>query len=276
MPDIRDDIFRSVETRQVAASIIADDEGIVVGTDAVRQAANELGLSIASLLDEGSPVSKGDEIGRFSGTPKQVAVAEERLIGLMAKPSGIATAARRFVEKAGRRPEIVSGAWKKMPASEKEMIRRAIVAGGARYRICREPFIFLDKNYVKMLGGIGASLRAVANMNGHLRVIQLKGLSGDISLEACKAVEQGADIVFIDSGNHDDLGRVCEKLRESCLRDRVKIAFGGGIRLEDIECLKSLDVDILDIGREIVDAPLLDMRLEVVESYGRNEEANQA
>lgn len=270
MPDIRDDIFRSVAARQVTVSIIADDEGIVVGTDAVRQAANELELSVDSLLAEGTSISKGDEIGRLSGTPKQVAVAEERLIGLMAKPSGIATAARRFVEKAGKRPEIVSGAWKKMPGSEKEMIRRAIITGGARCRICQEPFIFLDKNYVRMLGGVSESLRAVADLNGHLRVVQLKGFYGDIALEACEAAKHGADIIFIDSGNHDDLKRVGKKLRQSGLRDRVKIAFGSGIRLEDIESLKSMDVDILDIGREIVDAPLLDMRLEVVESYRKH------
>jgi len=251
MPDIRDDIFRGVAGLRVTVSIVADDEGIVAGTDAVRQAANELGLSVDLLLDEGSPVSEGNEIGRFSGTPKQVAIAEERLIGLMAKPSGIATAARRFVEKAGERPEIVSGAWKKMPGSEKEMIRRAIITGGARYRISQNPFVFLDKNYVRMLGGVSESLRAVADMNGHLRVVQLKGFYEDIVLEACEAVEHGADIVFIDSGSHDDLIRVSEKLHESGLRDQVKIAFGGGIGLEDIEGLKELDVDILDIGREV-------------------------
>jgi nicotinate-nucleotide pyrophosphorylase (carboxylating) len=126
-----------------------------------------------------------------------------------------------------------------------------------------------------MLGGVLESLRAVADMNGHLRVIQLKGLAGDIAQGALEAVENGADIVFIDSGDHDDLKRVGEKLRESGLRKRVRIAFGGGIRLEDIEELKSLDVDILDIGRQIVDAPLLDMRLEVVETYGPTEKQTQ-
>jgi len=265
MPDIRDEIFRGVAGRTVTVSIVADDGGIVAGTRAARQAAKELGLSIDSLLDEGSPVSRGDEIGRFSGTPRQVAVAEERLIGLMAKPSGIATAARRFVEKAGRRPEIVSGAWKKMPGSDKEMIRSAIATGGARFRVSQEPFLFLDKNYVKMLGGVKESLRAVADLNGYLRVVQLKGLSRDIADEAFEAVEHGADIVFIDNGSHDDLKQLGEKLRESGLRDSVKIAFGGGIQLEDIEELKGMDVDILDIGRQIVDAPLLDMRLEVID-----------
>jgi hypothetical protein len=36
--------------------------------------------------------------------------------------------------------------------------------------------------------------------------------------------------------------------------------------------LKGMDVDILDIGRQIVDAPLLDMRLEVIESHRNREE----
>ena len=48
------------------------------------------------------------------------------------------------------------------------------------------------------------------------------------------------------------------------LRNKVSIAFGGGVRLEQIDELKALGVDILDIGREIVDAPLLDMRVELV------------
>ncbi len=47
------------------------------------------------------------------------------------------------------------------------------------------------------------------------------------------------------------------------LRNRVTIAFGGGVGLEDIDELKRLDIDVLDIGRQIVDAPLLDMRLEI-------------
>jgi nicotinate-nucleotide pyrophosphorylase (carboxylating) len=44
----------------------------------------------------------------------------------------------------------------------------------------------------------------------------------------------------------------------------VQLAFGGGVTLENIEELKALDIDILDIGRPIVDAPMLDMRLEII------------
>ena len=262
--DIRDEIFKSVSGKRVTASLVADGEGVMAETEVVRQEAASLGLSVEKLIGDGSAVRKGEEIGRFVGSPKQVAMAEEVLIGILAKPSGIATAARRCVEHAGERPEIVCGAWKKMPPSQKNSIRRAIAAGGARFRICREPFVYLDKNYVEMLGGIEKSLHAVAGLNGRVRVVQLKGRYGDITHEAMIAVRNDADILFVDTGNREDIRRVVSRMSDSGMRERVKIAFGGDIGIDDIDELKELDVDILDIGRHIVDAPLLDMKIEVV------------
>ena len=265
MQDIRDDIFRHVARRRIRAVIIADDPGILAETGAAAEAAQELGLSFDRFPPEGTLVKPGDEIIQLAGEPKQIAMAEDRLIGIMAKPSGIATSARQFVEKAGSRPRIVSGTWKKMPLSQKEVIRRAVVVGGADCRICDKPFLYLDKNYVKILGGITSCLDAVAGFNGYVRVIQLKNDDSDISLEACQAVLNGAHIVFIDSGRIEDLLTVSVALKDAGLRDGVEIAFGGNIRLENIDTLKAMDVDILDIGRAIVDAPLLDMRLEVIQ-----------
>ncbi len=60
-------------------------------------------------------------------------------------------------------------------------------------------------------------------------------------------------------------GQPAERLLQRGLRNRVKLAFGGGVKIESIDELKTLDIDILDIGRQIVDAPILDMRLEIVD-----------
>lgn len=265
MRDIRDDIFRSITYQTVVAAIITDDGGIIAEIPEAKKAAKELNLTILRIVPEASHVFKGDEIIRFCGHPKQMAMAEDRLIGLMAKASGVATATRRFVEKAGPRQEIVSGAWKKIPLSQKEMIRRAITTGGARPRIVQNPFLYLDKNYIRMLGGIKETLEAVADLNGYVKVIQIKGTFQDISLEACEAVKYGANIIFIDSGRKNDISYVSDRLNRLGLRNEVKIAFGGNIRLEDMDELKALDLDILDIGRQIVDAPLLDIRMEIIE-----------
>jgi nicotinate-nucleotide pyrophosphorylase (carboxylating) len=264
--DVRDEILRKVAGQRVTACILADDDGIVVETARVAEEAARLGLSVVRIVKDATAVETGEEIARFSGMPKQVAMAEEVLLGLLAKPSGIATAARRFVDKAGDRPTIVSGAWKKMFPAEKDSIRRAIVAGGASYRMTHGPLVYLDKTYIHILGGIKESLEAVAHLAGYTKVVQIKGRHKDISTEAVEGVHYGADIIFVDTGRYEDAVQVSKELRRLGVRDRVSIAFGGNIRLEDLDVLKTIDIDILDVGRPIVDAPLLDMRLEVVDA----------
>ncbi len=269
MRDLRDDIFASLSGVAVTAIALADEDGVVAQVSEAAAAASDLGLCVISALADGSDVAKGDEIIRVAGTPKQVAMGEERLLGLMAKPSGIASATRRFVERAGPGLRIVSGAWKKLPMSQKMMIRGAIAVGGADSRISNEPFIYLDKNFVKMLGGVKETLTAVAGLSGFRKVIQLKGAYRDIAAEAREAVDAGADTIFVDTGEREDVVRVAAMLRESGLRNRVELAFAGGISLNDIADLKGLDIDVVDIGRAIVDAPLLDMRLEVMDVRAR-------
>jgi nicotinate-nucleotide pyrophosphorylase (carboxylating) len=265
MQDLRDEIFKCVMTRSVTADIIAEGAGIIAGIQAAEEKAKSLRLDIIQIAEEGQTVQRGDVIAKVSGNPKQIALAEDQLIGLVAKPSGIATATRNCVDRAGPDIQIICGAWKKMPVVLKQIIRNAIVTGGGYFRISRDPFIYLDKNYVKMLGGIKRSLQVVAHLAGFIKVVQIKGRQKDIALEACEAAELDADIIFVDSGQPEDLREIADLLNRKGLRDRVKLAFGGSVKIEDIDRIKNLPVDILEIGRQIVDAPLLDLKLEVVE-----------
>lgn len=160
-----------------------------------------------------------------------------------------------------------------MPFEIKPRIRSAIAAGGASVRICDEPMVYLDKNYVEMLGGIQASLRAAEQLEGRKKVVQIRGKyeNGDIVREAFSAVSAGADIVFVDTGRLSDIRKVCEALlpalrswkEEFGYRD-VKLAYAGGVRFEQLSELRSLGVDIVGVGRAIIDAPLLDMHMDVV------------
>lgn len=262
--DVREEMLRNVSSKYVIASIIADDEGIIAGIPLTKKEADKLGLVLLKIVNNGSHVKKGDEIFRFAGRPKQIVLAEEILVGLLAKPSGIATNAHKFVQATDGRVKIVCGAWKKMPAMLKDMIRDAISVGGAHSRIVSGKFVYLDKNYIELLGGIKESIATVAYLKDYSIVVQVKGRYSDIVSEACVAAESGADIVFIDTGKPEDVLSVVDKLIQLGLRNKVKIAFGGGVNIKDIGELITLDIDILDIGRQIVDAPLLDMRLDIV------------
>jgi nicotinate-nucleotide pyrophosphorylase (carboxylating) len=266
--DIRVDIFSAIADRQVSACILADADGVIAEIDEAIAMAAHLNLIVEQTLMTGARVRCGDQIMKLRGSPMQVAMGEDRLIGCLAKPSGIATMARRFVDRAGGDLTIVSGAWKKMPIALKLPIRRAAAAGGAEVRISRAPFIYLDKNYVRMFGGIVKTLRGVPKLDGFRRVIQICGRYGPIGEEAVQAAECGADVVFIDTGNVDDIVRVTESLVEASLRQRLDVAFGGGVTLDMIDDIKGMDVDLVDVGRPIIDAPLLDMRLVVANTFG--------
>lgn len=262
-PDIRDTIFETISEKRVEAVIWSRQEGVVAGVKRLAQKAAELGLSVETVVRDGDEVAASGAIAFIAGTPKQVSLAEDCLVGLIAKTSGIATAARKAVVLSRKKVKIVSGGWKKVPYPVKEGIREAIRIGGVGVRITDKPFVYLDKNYVRMFGSISDALRSVASFKDRIKVVQIRGETGEISDEAVEAARRGAGMVMVDTGNTVDLESVSEALMTAGLRKKVKIAFGGSILLDDIPRFLDMDVDILDIGRAIIDAPMLDIGLDV-------------
>lgn len=262
--DIRDEIFKNIIDKKFSAMVTAEGSGIIAGIDAAVKLAEELGLQIDYCLQDGSPIIAGEKVLLLRGTPKQIAQAEEVIIGTMSMASGIATAAKYAAEKAGEKVRVVAGAWKKMPPAVKDLVRAAILSGGGKFRITDLPFVYLDKNYVRLLGGIQEALAAVESLEDMCKCIQLKGESLDIVHEAELAARNGADIIMIDTGVVQHVEQVVAHLQELGLRDEVKVAFGNGVKLQDIAMLAAKGFDILDIGLQIIDAPLLDMKLDVL------------
>ncbi len=261
--DIRDTIFASISTKLYTACILTERAGVVAGTVHLDARLKELGVKTDIRVADGEKIEAGVVVAQLTGTPKGLAMAEEIAIGMLAKPSGIATAARRAVELSGPDIKIVSGAWKKMPPEIKWLVREAVVAGKASFRIADPPFLYLDKNFIRMLGGIEETLAAVASIPDTLKVIQIKGEYGDIAGEAITAAHGGAGIIMVDTGSLDDLETVQSALTATRLRQKVRLAFAKGIKIEDIPSLKGKGIDILDIGMSIIDAPLLDMKMDV-------------
>ena len=78
---------------------------------------------------------------------------------------------------------------------------------------------------------------------------------------------EGADILMVDTGRIEDLESCLAELNRLRAREQVQVAFAGGVKIADIPDLAARGMDLLCIGKEIVDAGLLDMKLDVVEEY---------
>lgn len=268
MDDIRDILFQNISKKRFRAVLTAERSGILSGVEAAVRKAEKLGIALELCKKEGQEIGSGEKIGFILAGPKQIAEAEECLIGTLAKPSGIATAAGKAVKLAAGKVKIVSGAWKKMPAEIKDPVRTAIVSGGASFRITEPPMVYLDKNFIRMFGSIPAALAACGPLKESSKVIQIRGEEKSIEEETEEAVRGGAAILMVDTGVAEDLKRCVSKLELIGVREKVQVSFAGNVHFEDIPALASLGADMLCIGKEIVDAPLLDLKLDVIGSEG--------
>lgn len=268
--DIRDILFKDISEKIIIASVSAKMPGVLSGVNDAVEAAKALGITVLVNLRDGMPVNEGETILMLKGTPKQISVAEETMIGFISKASGIASAAADAVSIAKGRARIVCGSIKKIPYVNKNLARHAIIHGGADIRIAPLPFVYLDKNYIRMLGSVKNALTAASGFENHTLVIQIRDQEGGLESEVISACKNGADILMIDTGASEDIDRTLETVNKIGAREKVQIAFAGDVNIEDVEALVSKDIDILCIGRAIADAPLLDIKFDVIEVLGEN------
>ncbi|MCB2101248.1 MAG: hypothetical protein KDE22_10290 [Rhodobacterales bacterium] len=262
--DLRDTIFAAIAERLFTAEVRVTTPGVVCGVEMARRKAEALGCTALFALEDAQEATPDAPVLVLRGTAKALAIAEDCVPGAIGKFSAIARATRLARDLAAGRVRVVSGAAKKMPIEIKEQVRRAIHLGGGSGRIADGPFVYLDKNYVRMFGGVGPTLEAVAPMEGYIKTIQLRGLVEDIATEARTAVALKADILMVDTGRLSDLDLVAEIVRAAGRRDSTTIAFSGDIELADIPRIATHDVDILDVGRAVIDAPMVDIKFDVV------------
>jgi len=90
---------------------------------------------------------------------------------------------------------------------------------------------------------------------GRLPLLVKRGFKGEII--STSATAELARLVMVDAANLQGF------------RQGVKIAFGGGVTSEMLEEVVGGGADIIDIGRAIIDAPILDFRLDVSKRFER-------
>jgi len=262
--DVPQVLFSHINRYTVRAEVVATESGIAAGIENLERQAEELELRITLHASSGSKVQPGKVVATVTGNPVQIVRGEDLLLGAIAKFSGVATAAHTAIRQAGH-IRVVCGGWKKMPLKIKDELRDALQAGGVDIRIVPEPFLYLDKNYVRIFGSLERAVENTAKIPGRTVVIQLRGETMPIAEEAITAARYGAQVLMVDTSRLDDLRDVSIALRRENLRQQVEIAFAGNIGLGELKHLQKEDLDAVDIGRAILDAPLLDFRYDVVE-----------
>jgi nicotinate-nucleotide pyrophosphorylase (carboxylating) len=241
------------------AVVEACEPGIIAGTGFVDPAATlgECG-SWRLLVAEGTSVAAGQPLIELIGEAARLGIAEDHVLGPLGFASGIATRAKTFRDAAPAGLSIACGGWKKLPLALKPLLRAGLAVSGILPRLVEGDFVYVGKNAVIMLGGVNQAI-AAGRAAGHGPVaVQVKSVD-----EAVSAVRAGAGIIMVDTARLADLAQVHAALTQLGLRQSVRLAFGGGVGLRDLAPAAAAGADAVDVGRAILDAPLLDLRMRV-------------
>lgn len=241
------------------AYVVAAEPGVVAGMSLVDPAAApDPAGEWHALRADGERVQDGDRLVEVTGSAWEIAVAGDHVLGSLGVAGGLARRAIDLRDAAPAGLAIACGAWKKWPAAMKPVLRAALDVAGVTHRLVAGEFVYVDKNVVRLLGGVGPAVRRGCQLGHGPVAVQVDGVA-----EARDAVAAGCGIIMVDTGSLADLAEVHAALQRHDDRSRVLLAFGGGVTVDTLEAARESGADIVDIGRSILDAPLWDLRLEV-------------
>ena len=229
----------------------AGEPGVAAGVALLPPAA-------VALVADGDRIGEGAKLAEVEGSAAELARTEDTILGELGVACGVATNAARVLAAAPEGLRVVCGGWKKLPAAMKPAVRAGLAAAGAGSRLLDDPFVYLDKNAVRLLGGVASAVAAGVALHHGPVAVQIKDAA-----RALDAVVAGAAAVMVDTGVPDDLAAVHAALARAGVRDRVTLAFGGGVRAADFATIRAAGADLVDVGREVLRSPLLDLRFDV-------------
>ena len=244
-------------TRHYSAVVTPTEPGLVAGTALVCPPSTDPAGQWDIVAAEGEQADAGQPLILIEGSPWEISVAEDHALGVLGFAGGIACRGAKIKAAAPGGLRIVCGGWKKLPAALKPVLRAGLDVAGLSHRLLDGDFVYVGKNQVAMFGGVADAVTAARELRNGPVSVQVVDVA-----QALQAVDAGAAIVMVDTGQLADLAAICVALRNR--GDDVRVAYAGGVHAGQLRQIADIGADIVDIGRAVLDAPLWDLRLEVV------------
>ncbi len=274
------DILKELDLDEaiVTAEIFPRKQGIHCGVEEVKALLKGKNIKMWS-LDEGEFFEPKDTVIRLEGPYREFALFETTILGMLASPSGWATASRKVKEACGDKTFLCFGARHVHPAVAPVMERAAVV-GGAAGASCIlaarlagiEPSGTLPHSAMLIAGD---TLKIAKKYNevmpkSHGRVVLVDTFKDEVEEALRVARELGDDLFGIRVDTPSERGGVTVGLiREMRAKldiegfQHVKIFATGGLTPERIELLSEAGADSFGVGSYISAASPIDMTMDI-------------
>jgi nicotinate-nucleotide pyrophosphorylase (carboxylating) len=225
-----------------SARFVARHPGRVAGL-AVSLSAFRLldpGLTIETLIPDGSDVSPGDTLAVVSGLARPILSAERTALNLLGRLCGIATATRGLVQAVEGCKARITCTRKTTPglrALEKEAVR---LGGGSNHRFGLDDAVLIKDNHLIAGGGIQAAVARARAGLGHMVKIEVEV---DTLAQLEELIPLGVDAVLLDNMPPETLARAVRMVDGRMLTEA-----SGNISARTVRAVAETGVDMISVG----------------------------
>lgn len=244
------------------AEVIADQGGCVAGVPEVETVFDELGVEAEPLVSDGDKIDSGDVLFEVEGQARDILAAERVALNLLSRMSGIATATREMINKAKEvNSEVRIAATRKTVPLLRSFDKKAVeVAEGEPHRYHLGDFVLIKDNHLKFVDSVTEAVKR----SKEAQLSEKIEIEVDTKEDAISAAEAGADIVMLDNFSPEETEESVKALEEAGFRDQIIIESSGGIDLTNVKEYASTGVDVISSSYMTMQAPALDVKLEVI------------
>jgi len=247
---------------EVEGIIIARENGIIAGIDAVAILLDEFKIEKSVKKYDGAIVKANDIIMEIKGNGRTILSLERTLLNFLMRMSGIATLTFNTLTKIREVNEniILAGTRKTTPGMQLFEKNAVKIGGGDTHRFRLDDCVLIKDNHIAIVGNVEKAVVMAKNNVSFTKKIEIEVEDKKGAISAAKA---GADIIMLDNMDPDEIKKVISALEAHNLRNNVLIEISGGITPENIIEYAKSDVDIISLGYLTHSAKALDLSLEI-------------
>ena len=241
------------------------EQAVVAGLKEVGIVFDLCKCSCMALVDEGSMVSRGNEVMRIKGRARDILKAERTALNLLMRMSGIATETKKFVEVVKKiSKDIEIAGTRKTAPGLRSFDKKAIKIGGGRtHRNSLDEMVLIKDNHLVLTGSIRESISSARKMVGSNIKVECEVTDLQSAIEA---INFGADVIMLDNFSPQEVENATRVLKELGLRQKCLLEISGGISLANVSQFAKSNPDIISVGSLTHSVKSVDFSLEV-DSY---------
>lgn len=244
-------------TNKTLASVdlLANQAGVLAGQTVFERVFSLLddNVRVEWFKQDGQKFNDGDKIAIVHGPVDSLLTGERVALNFIQRMSGIATTTNQTVKQLENSSIKLMDTRKTTPGLrilEKYAVK---VGGGYNHRYNLSDMIMLKDNHINAAGGVKEAIKLAKEHSPFIKKVEVETENIEMVKEA---VQAGADIIMLDNMTPNEMKEAID-----LIGGRAIVEASGNLTAENIEKLKSLDIDYVSSGAITHSAGIVDLSM---------------